>query len=95
LGGFMSESEVLSVVELDGQRVELLPARTVLSLFSAGGAGRGGNGGLGAPGGKGFGGLGANLINANLFGDQTNYAGSGLGGEGGASAGGAGGATYS
>jgi len=30
-------SAVLSFAEIDGQRVELLPARTVLSLFSAGG----------------------------------------------------------
>jgi hypothetical protein len=89
-------SDPLSVAELDGQRVELLPPRTVLSLFSAGGGGgRGGNGGLGAPGGVGKGGLGVNLINANLFGDQTNLAGSGTGGEGGAGTGGAGGALNS
>ncbi len=30
-------SAVLSFAEIDGQHVELLPARTVLSLFSAGG----------------------------------------------------------
>lgn len=29
-------SDVLSFVEIDGQHVELLPARTVLSLFSVG-----------------------------------------------------------
>ena len=72
-------SDALSFVEIDGQHVELLPSRTVLSLFSA--AGRGGNGGLGAPGGVGRGGLGANLINANVLGDQTNLAGSGVGGD--------------
>jgi hypothetical protein len=88
-------SDALSFAELDGQHVELLPARTVLSLFSAAGAGRGGNGGLGGNGGVGRGGLGANLINANVFGDQTNYAGSGVGGAGGGGIGGAGGATYS
>ncbi|PZS23893.1 MAG: hypothetical protein DLM61_23335 [Pseudonocardiales bacterium] len=88
-------SDALSLTELVGQRVELLPSRTVLSLFSAGGPGRGGNGGLGAPGGVGRGGLGANLINANVFGDQTNLAGSGVGGEGGGATGGAGGAAYS
>lgn len=87
-------SDVLGVTEFDAQRVELLPPRIVLSLFSADG-GRGGNGGLGAPGGVGRGGLGVNLINANVFGDQFNYAGSGLGGDGGASAGGAGGPSYS
>jgi hypothetical protein len=32
-------SRELSFAEIDGQRVELLPARTVLSLFSAGGDG--------------------------------------------------------
>ncbi|MGH3754252.1 MAG: hypothetical protein ACRDRP_16465 [Pseudonocardiaceae bacterium] len=89
-------SDALSFAEIDGQHVELLPARTVLSLFSAGGgAGRGGNGGLGGNGGVGRGGLGLNLINLNLFGDQTNYAGSGVGGVGGAGDGGAGGATNS
>ena len=51
-------SDALSFAEIDGQRVELLPARTVMSMFSAGnGAGRGG--------------LGINLLNLNLFGDQT------------------------
>lgn len=85
-------SAALSVTEVDEQRVELLPARTVLSLFSAGGgAGRGGEGGLGGPGGQGRGGLGANLINVNLFGDQTNPAGTGYGGVGGAGDGGPGG----
>ncbi len=43
-------SAALSYVEIDGQHVELLPARTVLSLFSTGG-GRGGNGGVGGNGG--------------------------------------------
>lgn len=87
-------SDALSLAELDGQRVELLPSRTVLSLFSAGGPGHGGNGGLGAPGGVGRGGLGLNLINANVLGDQTNLTGSGVGGEGGGATGGAGGAAY-
>ena len=65
-------SDALSFAEIDGQRVELLPARTVMSMFSAGnGAGRGGNGGTGGTGGVGRGGLGINLLNLNLFGDQT------------------------
>jgi hypothetical protein len=34
-------SHALSFAEVDGQRVELLPARTVLSLFNAGGDGGG------------------------------------------------------
>jgi hypothetical protein len=88
-------SDALSFAEIDGQHVELLPTRTVLSLFTTAGGGRGGNGGLGGPGGVGRGGLGANLININLFGDQTNYAGSGIGGAGGGGIGGAGGAAYS
>jgi hypothetical protein len=87
-------SDALSLAELDGQRVELLPSRTLLSLFSAA-AGRGGNGGLGAPGGVGRGGLGLNLINANVLGDQTNLTGSGVGGQGGGATGGAGGPVYS
>jgi hypothetical protein len=31
-------SDALSFVEIDGQHAELLPARTVLSMFSAGGS---------------------------------------------------------
>ncbi|MGH3770105.1 MAG: hypothetical protein ACRDRW_01670 [Pseudonocardiaceae bacterium] len=88
-------SDVLSFAEIDGQHIELLPARTVLSLFSAHGAGRGGNGGQGGAGGTGRGGLGINLVNANLFGDQFNSAGDGVGGAGGSANGGAGGAEWS
>jgi len=45
-------SDALSFAEIDGQHVELLPARTVMSMFSAGGdgGGRGGNGGGGGTG---------------------------------------------
>jgi hypothetical protein len=87
-------SDALSFVEIDGQHVELLPARTVLSLFSAGG-GRGGNGGKGGMGGVGRGGLGLNLVNVNAFGDQLNSAGDGFGGAGGSANGGPGGAAHS
>ena len=87
-------SGALSFTEINGQHVELLPARTVLSLFSAGG-GRGGNGGVGGEGGTGRGGLGVNLLNINLFGDQTNSAGDGFGGAGGSANGGTGGADNS
>ena len=40
-------SDALSFVEIDGQHVELLPARTVMSMFSldGGDGGYGGNGG--------------------------------------------------
>jgi hypothetical protein len=72
-------SDAVGFVEIDGQHVELLPARTVLSLFSAGGSG-GGRGGLGI-----------NDLNINAFGDQTNSAGDGIGGAGGSADGGAGG----
>ena len=46
--------DAMSFAEIDGQHVELLPARTVLSLFATHGAtgGEGGNGG-GAQGGVG------------------------------------------
>ena len=37
-------SDTVSFTELDGQHVELLPARTVLSLFSAADGGSAGNG---------------------------------------------------
>jgi hypothetical protein len=89
-------SDALSFAEIDSQRVELLPARTVLSLFNTmGGSDRGGNGGTGGAGGQGRGGIGVNLLNIDLFGDQTNDAGSGFGGTGGAADGGNGGARAS
>ena len=72
-------SDGLSFAEIDGQHVELLPARTVLSLFSAGG----GDGGAGGAGGDGQGGIGVNLLNINVLGKQANIAGSGFGGAGG------------
>ncbi|HEY6424947.1 MAG TPA: hypothetical protein VIY28_17250 [Pseudonocardiaceae bacterium] len=89
-------SDALSLAEIDGQHVELLPARTVMSMFHTGGCGgRGGNGGQGGTGGGGRGGLGINLLNIDLFGDQTNSAGDGFGGAGGSANGGTGGACYS
>ncbi|MGQ0718697.1 MAG: hypothetical protein ACT4NP_15585 [Pseudonocardiales bacterium] len=83
----------LSFAEIDGQHVELLPARTVLSLFSAGGCckgGGGGDGGTGGAGGSGQGGLGVNLLNINVLGTQTNSAANGVGGAGGSADGGRG-----
>lgn len=65
-------SDALSFAEIDGQHVELLPARTVMSVFSTGCC-RG-------KGGAGFGGLGINLLNINVLGGQANIAGSGFGG---------------
>ena len=43
-------SDTVSFTELDGQHVELLAARTVLSLFSAGSEGVASDGGLGGAG---------------------------------------------
>jgi hypothetical protein len=74
----------VSFAEIDGQHVELLPARTVLSLFMAGG----GDGGAGGDGGNGQGGVGLNVLNINVAGTQTNSAGDGVGGAGGSADGG-------
>lgn len=49
-------SDAVSFADLDGQHVELLPARTVLSLFSAG------DGGIGLPGAPGTGTVGFNFL---------------------------------
>ncbi len=68
----------LSFAEIEGQHVELLPARTVLSLFSAGDCG-----GCGGAGGDAQGGIGVNLLNINVLGSQDNIAGSAKGGAGG------------
>ena len=71
-------SDTLTFAELDEQHVELLPPRTVMSMFmfpshhSHGGSEHGG--------GNGQGGLGLNLLNVNLLGHQTNSAGDGVGG---------------
>jgi hypothetical protein len=80
-------SDSLSFAEIDGQHVELLPARTVMSMFVVKGGG-GGDGGKGGNGGKGVGGIGLNVLNIDLLGDQTNIAGSGFGGNGGSANGG-------
>ena len=81
-------SDALSFAEIDGQHVELLPARTVLSLVAMGKGG--GDGGAGGPGGNGRGGIGVNLLNINVLGDQANSAGDGVGGPGGSANGGRG-----
>jgi hypothetical protein len=81
--------DALSFAEIDGQHVELLPARTVLSMFALG-KGGGGDGGAGGAGGKGTGGIGVNLLDIDVLGDQTNSAADGVGGRGGAASGGRG-----
>ncbi len=91
-------SDAVSFAKIDGQHVELLPARTVMSMFSAGGcgcgghsyAGGGGDGGVGGAGGKGTGGIGLNVLNIDVLGDQTNSAADGVGGAGGSANGGRG-----
>ncbi len=77
-------SDAVSFVEIDGQHVELLPARTVLSMFAL----AGGNGGAGGPGGHGSGGVGLNVLDIDALGDQVNSAGDGVGGHGGGASGG-------
>jgi hypothetical protein len=84
--------DALSFAEADSQHVELLPARTVMSLLPLhDSGGRGGNAGEGGKGGQGRGGIGLNILNIDLFGDQINGAGDGTGGAGGNAEGGNGG----
>jgi hypothetical protein len=72
-------SDALSFVEIDGQHVELLPARTVLSC-----CGGGGKGGTGGPGGSAQGGLGVNVLSGiGVLGTGTASAGDAVGGPGG------------
>ncbi|MDQ4010794.1 MAG: hypothetical protein M3228_08885 [Actinomycetota bacterium] len=49
-------SDAVSFTDLDGQHVELLPARTVLSMFSAG------DGGVASDGTNGQGTIGGNIL---------------------------------
>jgi hypothetical protein len=80
--------DAVSFVEIDGQHVELLPARTVMSMFALGKGG--GDGGVGGAGGKGTGGIGLNVLDIDVLGDQTNSAADGVGGAGGSAHGGRG-----
>ncbi len=77
-------SDALSFVEIDGQHVELLPARTVMSMFHAGG-----NGGAGGAGGAGQGGVGVNVLSGiGVLGTGTASGGDAAGGAGGSANGG-------
>jgi hypothetical protein len=77
-------SDALSFVEIDGQHVELLPARTVMSAFRMGG-GDGGNGGSAQ------GGVGVNLLSGiGVLGTGIASAGDATGGNGGSADGGRG-----
>jgi hypothetical protein len=67
-------SDALSFAEIDGQHVELLPARTVMSMFTL----DGGNGG------DAQGGLGLNVVSGiGLLGTGIASAGDAFGGSGG------------
>ncbi|MGH3834987.1 MAG: hypothetical protein ACRDSF_04690 [Pseudonocardiaceae bacterium] len=78
-------SDALSFVEIDGQHVELLPARTVMSVLAMGG----GDGGKGGAGGSAQGGLGVNVLSGiGVLGTGTASAGDAFGGAGGSADGG-------
>ena len=67
--------DAVSFAEIDGQRGELLPARTVMSVFGMDTAGNGGNG---------TGGIGGNVLSGiGLLAEGTANAGNGAGGAGG------------
>jgi hypothetical protein len=71
-------SDALSFVEIDGQHVELLPTRTVLSCCG------GSRGGTGGAGGNAQGGVGVNLLSGiGVLGTGSASAGDALGGAGG------------
>jgi hypothetical protein len=82
-------SDTLSFAEVDGQHVELLPARTVMSMFSTGGGCEAGNGGTGGHGGAAQGGLGINILSGiGILGKGIASAGDATGGAGGSANGG-------
>jgi hypothetical protein len=70
-------SDTLNSAELEAQHVELLPARTVLSLFSL--AGNGGSAGKPGAGGQGTAGVGFNW-NLVFGGSQNNISSMGFNG---------------
>ncbi|MGH3844783.1 MAG: hypothetical protein ACRDS0_25585 [Pseudonocardiaceae bacterium] len=72
-------SDAVSFAELDGQQVELLPERTVMSMFLLADGDTAGNGGAGT------GGIGADVLSAiGILAPGTSFAGAGIGGAGGA-----------
>lgn len=76
-------SDALSFAEIDGQHMELLPARTVMSTFTMGG----GDGGT-SSGGNGQGGVNAPILSGRAILGTVNYVGgSGIGGASGAAGG--------
>ncbi len=82
-------SDALSFADIAGQDVELLPARTVMSMFSMGGECEAGDGGTGGAGGNAQGGLGINVLSGlGVLGTGTATAGGATGGAGGSANGG-------
>ncbi len=83
-------SDALSFAEIDGQHVELLPARTVMSMFRAcNSCGGGEEGGTGGKGGNAQGGLGINILSGiGVLGTGTASAADATGGAGGSADGG-------
>ena len=77
--------DALSFAEMEGQHLGLLPARTVMSMFTAGCCGGGGEeGGNGGNGGNAQGGLGINILSGiGILGTGVASAGSATGGNGG------------
>ncbi len=72
-------SDALSFVEIDGQHVELLPARTVMSMFALEG-----DGGTGGAGGNAQGGVGVNVLSGlGVLGTGSASGGDAAGGNGG------------
>lgn len=88
-------SDVVSFVEINGQYVELLPARTVLSMISLEGprGGDAGNGGQGGTGGIGGAGQGKAFFGYPVFYTVGNVTNTLTGGEGGATSANGGAAT--
>ncbi len=76
-------SDALNCAEFDGQQVELLPARTVLSMFA-----QGTDGGYGTGGAPGIGNFGLRILGIDI--PPGSNAGNGVGGPGGGANGGAG-----
>ncbi|MGH3907675.1 MAG: hypothetical protein ACRDTE_26370 [Pseudonocardiaceae bacterium] len=90
-------SDALSFAEIDGQHLEMLPARTVLSMYGGGYGDDGGDGGKGGDGGYGGDAKGGDGGSADAKvhdnynvgkGDQYNVAYGGWGGDGGDAKGG-------
>lgn len=74
-------SDALSFAEIDVQHLELLPARTVMSMFAL--IGQPGDGGTGGNGGNARGGVGLQALLINPNSDEAYNTANGTGGNGG------------